>query len=48
MTHNHVIHSSDIPEFMTYKYKDNMITDSVHCPSIELNLISNEKIFMIQ
>ena len=35
-------------EFMTYKYKDNMITNSVHCPSIELNLIWNEKIFMIQ
>tara|TARA_B100001287_G_scaffold260745_1_gene249108 strand:- start:782 stop:1264 length:483 start_codon:yes stop_codon:yes gene_type:complete len=25
-----------------------MITDSFHCPSIELNLIWNEKIFMIQ
>ena len=38
----------NIEEFMTYKYKDNMITNSVHCPSIELNLIWNEKIFMIQ
>jgi len=38
----------NIEEFMTYKYKDNMITNSRHCPSIELNLIWNEKIFMIQ
>jgi len=38
----------NIEEFMTYKYKDNMITNSKHCPSIELNLIWNEKIFMIQ
>lgn len=38
----------NIEEFITYKYKNNMITNSVHCPSIELNLIWNEKIFMIQ
>jgi hypothetical protein len=37
----------NIEEFMTYKYKDNMITNEVDCPSIELNLIWNEKIFMI-
>ena len=38
----------NIDEFNTYKHKDRMITHSVHCPSIELNLIWNEKIFMIQ
>ena len=38
----------DIQDFITYKYKNQMITDSRHCPSIELNLIWNEKIFMIQ
>lgn len=38
----------NIESFETYKYKDNMITNPVHCPSIELNLIWNEKIFMIQ
>ncbi len=38
----------NIEEFTTYKYKDNMKTDEIHCPSIELNLIWNEKIYMIQ
>lgn len=38
----------NIEEFNTYKYKDNMIINSTHCPSIELNLIWNEKIFLIQ
>jgi hypothetical protein len=38
----------NIEDFITYKYKDNMITNERHCPSIELNLIWNEKIFMIQ
>ena len=38
----------DIEDFITYKYKNQMVTDSRHCPSIELNLIWNEKIFMIQ
>ena len=38
----------NIEEFITYKYKDKMITDKSHCPSIELNLIWNEKIFMVQ
>lgn len=37
----------NIENFVTYKYKDRMITDPRHCPSIELNLIWNEKIFMI-
>jgi hypothetical protein len=38
----------NIEHFVTYKYKDRMKTDDTHCPSIELNLIWNEKIFMIQ
>jgi hypothetical protein len=38
----------DIEEFTTYKYKNKMITDATHCPSVELNLIWNEKIFMIE
>ena len=38
----------NIEEFITYKYKDKMISNQTHCPSIELNLIWNEKIFMIQ
>lgn len=38
----------NIEEFVTYKYKNNMIIDKIHCPSVELNLIWHEKIFMIQ
>jgi len=38
----------EIQDFNTYKYKDRMITDYFNCPSVELNLIWNEKIFMIQ
>ena len=38
----------NIEDFTSYKYKNNMITHNGHCPSIELNLIWNEKIFMIQ
>ena len=38
----------NIEDFITYKYKNKMVIDSRHCPSIELNLIWNEKIFMIQ
>lgn len=38
----------NIEDFTTYKYKDKMTTDSVHCPSVELNLVWNEKLFMIQ
>lgn len=38
----------DIPDFATYKYKDKMIADPSHCPSVELNLIWNEKIFMLK
>lgn len=38
----------NIEDFETYKYKDNMKTHKIHCPSIELNLVWNEKIFMVQ
>lgn len=38
----------DIEDFYTYKYKDKMITHMLNCPSVELNLIWNEKLFMIQ
>ena len=37
-----------IQEFICYKYKNKMITHPVHCPSVELNLIWNEKIFLIK
>ena len=38
----------EIEDFTMYKYKDRMITDPYHCPSVELNLIWNEKIFMMK
>ncbi len=38
----------NIEDFYTYKYKDKMITDKLHCPSVELNLIWNEKAFLIE
>lgn len=38
----------NIEEFNTYKYRHNMVTHRIHCPSVELNLIWNEKIFLIQ
>ena len=38
----------NIEDFYTYKYKDFMITDDLHCPSVELNLVWNEKIFMLE
>jgi hypothetical protein len=38
----------NIEDFNTYKYKDKMITHRLHCPSVELNLIWNEKLFMLQ
>jgi hypothetical protein len=37
-----------IDEFETYKYKNNIQTDRFHCPSIELNLVWNEKLFFIE
>jgi|SaaInlStandDraft_6_1057023.scaffolds.fasta_scaffold07222_2 hypothetical protein len=38
----------DLNEFETNKYKDLYIIDSRQCPSKELNMIWNEKIFLIQ
>jgi hypothetical protein len=38
----------NISDFNTYKYKDKIKTHSLHCPSVELNLIWNEKIFLIK
>ena len=37
-----------IKDFFTYKYKDKFATNPAHCPSVELNLIWNEKIFLIK
>lgn len=36
-----------IEDFKTYKYKNNMTVHPLHCPSAELNLIWNEKIFLL-
>ena len=38
----------NIEQFYTFKFKDKMLTHERHCPSVELNLIWNEKIYMIQ
>ena len=38
----------NIEDFVTYKYKTKMVTHRGHCPSVELNLVWNEKIFMIE
>jgi hypothetical protein len=38
----------NLPEFTTYKYKDRMASDPMHCPSIELNLVWHEKIYMLK
>jgi hypothetical protein len=38
----------EINEFYTYQYRMKMITDPIHCPSVGLNLIWNEKIFFIE
>lgn len=47
--HHHTYYIElNIEDFTTYKYKDRMKIDNTHCPSIELNLIWNEKIFMIK
>jgi len=37
----------NIEDFYTYQYKDKMLTHPVHCPSVELNLIWNEKIILM-
>ena len=38
----------EIEDFYTNKYKDKIVTHETHCPSVELNLIWNEKMFMMQ
>ena len=38
----------NIEDFYTYKYKDKMMTHPIHCPSVELNLIWNEKLILIE
>jgi len=38
----------NIQDFVTNAYKDKIVTDLMHCPSVELNLIWNEKIFMVK
>jgi hypothetical protein len=38
----------NISEFETFKYKNNLIHHDIHCPSKEVLLIWNEKIFLIQ
>lgn len=37
-----------IEDFYTYQYKNRILIDSAHCPSAELNIIWNEKIFLIE
>ena len=37
-----------ITEFYTFQYKDRMVTHPIHCPSVELNLIWNEKMNMMK
>lgn len=38
----------DFENFYTYKFKDKMLTHPVDCPSVELNMVWNEKLFMIE
>lgn len=38
----------DMNQFVTNKYKDLFIIDNIHCPSKELNMVWNEKIFLLQ
>jgi hypothetical protein len=38
----------EISDFYTYKYYNNIQTHYMHCPSKELNLIWNEKLFFIE
>lgn len=37
-----------LTDFVTYKFKDRIETDPVHCPSVELGLVWHEKIFMLR
>ena len=38
----------EISDFYTYKYINFIETHNVHCPSKELNLIWNEKLFLVK
>jgi hypothetical protein len=38
----------DLEKFVTNKWKQNMATHEFHCPSIELNMIWNEKMYFIK
>lgn len=38
----------EIKDFYTYKFYNNIQTHSFHCPSKELNLIWNEKVFLMK
>jgi hypothetical protein len=38
----------NIEDFYAFKYKEKFVTHEVHCPSVELNIIWNEKIFLLQ
>ncbi len=38
----------NITDFHTYQFKDRISTHPIHCPSVELNLIWNEKIHMVK
>jgi hypothetical protein len=37
-----------IEDFYCYKYRDRFRVDPIHCPSIELAMIWNEKLFLIE
>lgn len=37
-----------IEEFYTYQYKTKMLIHPVHCPSVELNLVWNEKMILME
>jgi hypothetical protein len=39
---------TELEDFYTYQYKDSIKTHPVHCPSAELNMIWNEKLFFVQ
>lgn len=38
----------DLKDFTTNKWKDQMSIDENHCPSVELNMIWNEKMYMMK
>ena len=38
----------DLADFVTAKFRDKLIVDPIHSPSVELGLVWNEKIFMMK